>query len=61
MIPPLAAISDECFRYLFKDGERLLVLSSCVACGEALIATDYDGFLQDWEREHTCAFRIKAA
>jgi hypothetical protein len=45
-----------CFsRELFKDGERVLILSNCLVCGEARIGSAYDGSLQDWESGHACA------
>jgi hypothetical protein len=57
----LSAVSRDFSRHLFKDGERVLILSNCLACGEARIGSSYDGFLQEWESSHTCASCSKAA
>jgi hypothetical protein len=54
----LLAASGSFERQLFKDGERLMILSSCRVCGEARVGSSYDGSLQYWESEHsraTCA------
>jgi hypothetical protein len=51
-------------RQMFKDGERLMILSNCQICGEARIGSSYDGSLQEWESEHTwasCAARSASA
>jgi hypothetical protein len=56
-MPMPAAISDGFFRQLFKYGERLLILSNCLVCGEARIGSSYDGSLQEWESSHACAAR----
>jgi hypothetical protein len=51
----LLATSGDFSRELFKDGERVLILSNCRVCGEARIGSSYDGSLQEWESGHTCA------
>jgi hypothetical protein len=48
------AMSNGFSRQLFKDGERMLILSSCQICGEARIASSYGGSLQEWESDHSC-------
>jgi hypothetical protein len=51
----LSAGSCDFSRQLFKDGERYLILSNCLVCGEARIGSSYDGSIQEWESGHTCA------
>jgi len=58
---PLSDASGGFARQLFKDGERLLILSNCQACGKAQIVTCYDGSLQKWESGHACASRAAGA
>ena len=45
----LSVASCDFSRQLFKDGERVLILSNCLVCGEARINSAYDGSLQEWE------------
>jgi hypothetical protein len=52
-----SAISGDFSRQLFKDGDRVLILSNCQACGQTRIGSSYDGSLQEWESGHTCASR----
>ena len=42
-------------RELFQNGERLMIMSNCEACGEARIGSSYDDSLQEWESSHACA------
>jgi hypothetical protein len=51
----LSTVSHDFSRQLFKDGERVLILSNCLVCGEARIGSSYDGSLQEWESGHACA------
>jgi hypothetical protein len=60
-MPLLAVVSDNFSRQLFKDGERSLILTNCQMCGASRIATSYDGSLQEWESEHVCDTRTRAA
>jgi hypothetical protein len=53
----LSAVSCDFSRHLFKDGERLLILSNCLTCGEARIGSSYDDSIQQWEASHACMSR----
>jgi hypothetical protein len=57
----LSAASRNFSRHVFNEGERVLILSNCVICGEARISSSYDGPLQEWESGHTCAACTKSA
>ena len=41
-------------RVLRQDGKRLLILSTCDACGATQLASAQDGSLQEWEDAHAC-------
>jgi hypothetical protein len=56
-----STVSHDFSRHVFKEGERVLIMSNCVACGEARIGSSYDGSLQEWESGHTCASCTKSA
>jgi hypothetical protein len=57
----LLAASGFFSRELFKDGGRVLILSSCLLCGEARVGSSYDGSLEEWESGHACASCVAKA
>jgi hypothetical protein len=37
-----------------RAGDRLLIKSTCISCGMAMLLSAADGSLQKWERWHVC-------
>ena len=45
---------DSFLRTHVRMEERLLIQSTCKACGRTKVVSSADGTLQDWENNHRC-------
>lgn len=45
---------DDFLRTHIRTEERLLIQSTCKACGKSQLVSNADGSLQNWESTHDC-------
>jgi hypothetical protein len=51
-------------RFTYKElrlDESVFIVTTCKRCGASQIVSEFDGSLEEWEREHSCRMKTKAS